>query len=65
MKVKQLKELLENQDENLEVFFEQTNDEFQYSYLERVKVVEVNFNLETNSDIETAVENCLVLTDEI
>lgn len=64
MKVKELKKILETYDDDLEVFFTQTNDEYTYSLLLDAKVEEISFVLETETGVETAVENCLILTDE-
>lgn len=64
MKVKELRKILETYDGDLEVFFTQTNDEYTHSLLLDAKVEEISFVLETETGIETAVENCLILTDE-
>jgi hypothetical protein len=63
MTVKQLKQRLENLPDGLEVFITQTDDEYSCSGLESVEVKPVTFVCD-NPD-ETAVDDCLVLSDEI
>ncbi|MFA6058947.1 MAG: hypothetical protein WC756_12165 [Taibaiella sp.] len=61
MNVKQLKEALKDKSDDLDVFFEQTNDEFRYSLLEKVTTREITF---ADGKLK-AKETCLVLTDDL
>lgn len=65
MTVKELKGILTDKPDNLRIFFSQTNDEYTYSLVETAEVKKVNFSIELeNGEIETAQEDCLVITDE-
>ncbi|MFA6057259.1 MAG: hypothetical protein WC756_03595 [Taibaiella sp.] len=61
MTVKQLRELIKDLPEDLDVFIEQTNDEYRYSMLEGVSLTEITF---ADGKLK-AEEMCLVLTDEL
>lgn len=62
MKVKDLKKILEEVDENLEVFINQVNDEFDNSYAENAQAKNIIFYDGENKMCE---ETCFVITDEI
>lgn len=62
MKVKDLKKIIEEVDENLEVFINQANDEYDNSYVEIAQPKNITFYDGENKICE---ETCFIITDEI
>lgn len=59
MNVKELKEKIKDLPDNMDVFIEQTNDEFRCSIVNQVNVLELTF---TDDDLKGS-EVCVLITD--
>lgn len=65
MTVKELKAKLEGVPDTMEVYINQTDDEFAFAYAENAKVQEVQFSEDGHGGGETAMDNVFVITDSI
>ena len=65
MTIGQLKEIIKDMPDNLDVMIYQTNDESLYNMAEKAKIEDVLFGSPEIPRKEWGVEKCLVITDEI
>lgn len=65
MNVRQLKKMLENAPDDMDVFIVQTNDDFTFSLAENAKIKNVDFIIEENNKNINAKQKCFVISDEI
>lgn len=63
MTVAELKAKLEGAPDHMDVFINQTNDEFPFSLSENAMVQEVQFSEDGHGGGETARDNVFVITD--
>lgn len=62
MTVRELKAIINDLPDNMDVMFEQTNDEFRYSMANEAVVLELNFRESPDGPVLAATD-CLVITD--
>lgn len=63
MTVRELKEKLNKLDDNLEVFIEKTDDEFEYTLINSVSVKEVLFSKGDGNPETEAYDNVIIISD--